>query len=361
MNRKLLLILTHVLGCLFFLALPYLIAANGLTNLRQLATNPHEQRNVLSYGLSIAFFYLNYFVLIPRFFFPKRYVLYGTCIVTSFVLVQQTLSIVNRGLLTGPVDQLNALPRPGGQVGNDASPRVTSLPDNVPPPPGLPPEGSQTFFLFLAGGLLSMAIQVNNRWRETERRQLSSELSYLKAQINPHFLFNSLNSIYALAIIESADTPEAITRLSGLMRYAMQDANQPVVPLTDELAYIEDYVALQRFRLSETVNVSYRANGTTAGLTIAPMLLISMVENAFKYGVNPSDDGRIQIEMTVTGHDLHVRVFNKKVRLPANVTTTGIGLSNTKTRLDLIYPGNHRLLITDESDTYTVDLYLTLT
>ena len=356
MNRKLPVVLIHVLGCLFFLALPYLMADNGLANAAQLTTNPHEQRNLVSYGLAIGFFYLNYFVLIPQFFFPKRYVLYGLCVVASFVVMLQTLSVVNRGLLTEPIGQLNAPPGPGGPP--DAPSR--NGPPPGPPPPGLPPEGSQTFFLFLAGGLLSMAIRVNNRWRETERQRLSTELSYLKAQINPHFLFNSLNSIYALAITESAHTPEAITRLSGLMRYAMQDANQPLVPLTDELAYIDNYIALQRFRLADTVNVTYTVTGSANGIRIAPMLLISMVENAFKYGVNPGDDGQIRIDMTITDHKLHGHVFNRKVRLPANVTTTGIGLSNTKARLELIYPGKYQLRINDQPATYTVDLHLTL-
>ena len=358
MNRKLLIILTHILGCLFFLALPYLLAQNGMAHVMQLATDQHEQRNLLSYGLAIAFFYLNYFVLIPRFFFFRRYWLYGLWVLGSFVVMSQTLSVVNRGLFVTPIGQLNTPPRPGNQ-GDTRFPSDGRPPN--PPPPGLPPEGSQTFFLFLAGGLLSLAIRVNNRWRETEQRQLSAELSYLKAQINPHFLFNTLNSIYDLAITKADQTPEAIVRLAGLMRYTMQQAALPDVPLAHELEYIDNYIALQRFRLGETLDITYTVTGSSTGLTIVPMLLISFVENAFKHGVNPSQAGHIRIEMTISDGELHCHAANEKVRQPSVADSSGIGLSNTRTRLDLLYPGRYQLRIADEQTTYTTDLYLTLT
>ena len=358
MSRNVALVLIHLLGCLFFLALPYLFDDDGLARFAELPHNPHEQRNLLSHVLAITFFYLNYFVFIPRFYFPKRYVLYSFWVLVSFGMAWQMLSVVNRGLLTDTVGRLENPPPPPNPPGNGPpGPPGRFL---GPKPPGLPPEGSQTFFLFLAGGLLSLAIRINNRWREAERRQLSTELSYLKAQINPHFLFNSLNSIYALAITESDQTAEAIARLSALMRYAIQDTNQPQVPLSGELDYISSYVALQRLRLGDTAAVEFTVNGSPTGLQIAPMLLISVIENAFKYGVNPSHDSYIRIGLTITGSELHSHVFNKKVRTPANVLTNGIGLSNTRARLELVYPGRHRLLIRDEPADYTVDLYLTL-
>lgn len=361
MNRKVSLILIHVFGCLLFLALPYLFATDGFSKLGELKSNPHEQRNVVSYLLTISFFYLNYYYLIPRLFFQKKYLLYGLSVLVCFILVEQTLVDINRrGIRPYPPQYANQPPPP-------------STPDNHPPlpheqfprpgsdQPGLPPEISQTFFLFLAGFLLSVAIRVNNRWRETEREKLNTELSYLKAQINPHFLFNTLNTIYSLAIEQSDRTPEAIARLSSLMRYVIQDATLTQVPLAKELDHISHYVALQNLRLDNTVRVDFSVEGFANGLQIAPLILISFIENAFKYGVNSSEDAYIQIALSVEKAMLCCHVYNKKVHISADtISTSGIGLSNTKARLALLYPDKHQLLIRDEPNDFTVELYLTL-
>ncbi|NDU93709.1 sensor histidine kinase [Spirosoma terrae] len=369
MNRKLSLIAIHVLGCLLFLALPYLFVDEGFARLDQLSYNSHEQRTFLSYVFTILFFYLNYYVLIPRFFFAKHYVVYGLCILISFLLIQQTLAIVNRqGFTTS-----SSMPPPDrmehhSPFASDQRPPMPPghFPERMPkyPHPDRPPEISQTFFLFLTGFLLSLAIRVNNRWRETERARLNTELSYLKAQINPHFLFNTLNSVYSLAIEQSDKTAEAIARLSALMRYVIQDANGNQVPLRKELEYITHYVTLQKLRIDDTARVDFSITGTPNGFQIAPLILISFIENAFKYGINPSEDSHIIVTLVVEHDELHCHVFNKKVHISQNTLPTngsGIGLTNTKTRLDLVYPNQHRLVINDQPASFTVDLYLTLT
>ena len=272
MNKRLATLFVHGLGCLLFLALPYLFADDGLVKLVGLPHNPHEQRNVLSYALAILFFYLNYYVLIPRFYFRQRYGLYGLAVLGCFMVVWQTLSVVNNGLLTAPVGQLSTPPPP--RPGGDGPPpnRPPRLPGKPPgaKPPGLPPEGSQTVFLFVAGGLLSLAIRVNNRLRQTEREKIQTELSYLKAQINPHFLFNTLNSIYSLAIVESPATADALVKLSSFLRYVIQDSQQGQVSLRHELDYIRHYIALQQLRLDDTVRVNLAIEGTVNGQQIAP-------------------------------------------------------------------------------------------
>ncbi|UHG90986.1 sensor histidine kinase [Spirosoma oryzicola] len=367
MNRKVLLVATHTFGCLTFLALPYIFAEDGFSKLSELAYNPHEQRNLFSYLLTIAFFYLNYYVLIPQYFFARNYILYVFCLLSCFIIIEQTLVRINRRTST-PL--AIAPPPPPGSTGSGPGFGPPDRPP-LPPPgsfpkpqsqqPGLPPEISQTFLLFSIGLLLSLAIRVNNRWRETEREKLNTELSYLKAQINPHFLFNTLNSIYSLAIEQSDRTAEAITRLSALMRYVIQDTAVKQVPLSKEFDYISHYVALQQLRLDDTVRVDFSINGKANGQQISPLILISFIENAFKYGVNPSEDSSIRIKLSIQGNELHCHVFNKKVRVAQEaVTTSGIGLTNTKARLALVYPNQHRLLITDQPSDFTVDLYLTL-
>ena len=356
-------VVIHLLGCLTFLALPYLLADNGWSKLAELAYNPHEQRNLLSYGLTIPFFYLNYYVLIPWFYFRKQYALFGLCVLGALLISQQVLSVVNRGLLTEPVERMQEPPPPLRRTGNAPRNRPPRPPGGRPgpEPPGLPPESVQTLFLFLAGGLLSLVIRVNNRWREAERERIQTELSYLKAQINPHFLFNTLNSIYALAITESPDTADALIQLSSFLRYVVQDSQKNRVSLRHELDYIGHYLALQKLRLGDTVRVDFTVDGSVNGQQIAPLLLISFIENAFKYGVSPQQLSIIQIVISVVSDELTCHVTNRKVRVfQPNAVSSGIGLPNTKARLALLYPNQHQLQISDLPDSFTVDLSLTL-
>jgi hypothetical protein len=363
MSRNVLLVSIHLLSCLVFLALPYLLAEDGVAKLAELPVNSHEQRNLMSYLLTIAFFYVNYYLLIPRLYFSRKYVLYGVCMVGCFLLIDQTLrEIIRRSGEPPPVFSPPLMrarpPFPDGS-------RPPMPPDGArrggPKQPGLPSEMSQTFFLFSAGLLLSLAIRINNRWQQTEQERLHTELSYLKAQINPHFLFNTLNSIYSLAIEQSVHTANAIVQLSSFLRYVIAESREDRVALSEELAYIGHYVALQKLRVDESVPIQYTTEGTPNGLQIAPLVLISFIENGFKYGVSPQEPSRIDIAIRVTGHELQCHVFNQKVRVFApTAVASGIGLTNTKARLQLLYPGRHQLTIRDQSDSFTVDLSLDL-
>ncbi|RYF75863.1 MAG: sensor histidine kinase [Cytophagaceae bacterium] len=369
MSRSAYLILIHLLSCLAFLALPYVFAQDGFAKLAELPINPHEQRNLGSYLLTIAIFYTNFYWLIPRLFFSKKYVLYGLCVVICFMLVQGTLTVINqRANPTFSEELPQHVSDHGPPYGQDGQPG---------PPPPMPPGGSfrggppqssfpaeisQTFFLFLVGLLLSLAIRINSRWRETEQQRLSTELSYLKAQINPHFLFNTLNSIYSLAIEQSAATADAIVQLSSFLRYVITEGRLDKVALSHEMAYVGHYIALQRLRLDGTVPIQYTTQGNSHGLQIAPLVLISFIENAFKYGASPQEPSQITIQIDVAGEELHLFVFNQKVRVSdATAASSGIGLTNTKARLQLLYPGRHKLEIRDEPASFTVNLYLTLT
>lgn len=371
MSRSSYLVLIHLVSCLAFLALPYVFAQDGFAKLAELPGNPHEQRNLASYLLTIAFFYTNFYWLIPRYFFSKKYTMYTLCVLGCFLLMQGTLTLINRQAGPPPAFTEPAHDRPGfgppppALPGEPMAPppmRPIEQPSGGPPQSNLPAEISQTFFLFLVGLLLSLAIRINSRWRETEQQRLSTELSYLKAQINPHFLFNTLNSIYSLAIEQSAATADAIVQLSSFLRYVIAEGRQDRVALSHEIAYIGHYVALQQLRLGDTVPVQYTTTGSSHGLQIAPLLLISFIENAFKYGVSPQEPSRIEIRVDVVENRLHCYVFNRKVRVSETaVAGSGIGLTNTNARLNLLYPGRHQLQIQDQPDSFTVNLYLTLT
>ena len=385
-------ILIHVVGGLAFLVLPYFFTSGGFSKLAEVSYNPHEQRNLASYLLTIGFFYANYYGLIPQLFFQRKYVPYGLSVIGSFVLVQFLLVQINQRELPKPPesDRIPSDNRPFREpppMADEAPPfqRPMSPPEfrgdrppfpdgQMPPGPqvgasntdservGFPIESSQTFFLFALSFLLSLMLPINDRLRETEREKLQTELSYLKAQINPHFLFNTLNSIYSLAIEQSAHTPDAIIELSSFLRYITKETQEERVALPKELDYIGHYVALQKLRLDDTVQLSFTTSGNAQGKYIAPLILISFIENAFKYGVNPQEDSVIAIEISIREDALHCRVFNKKVHVTQSLQTagSGIGLANTKARLNLLYPNRYRLVISDKPDDFTVDLFLTL-
>lgn len=358
--------LIPVLIALAFLALPYIFAPNGFPGVTELVTNPHERTNFLSYLLMLAFFYVNYYYLIPRLYFEQKHAWYIASVVGSFLLIiVLVIGLDRRDLFRSPESHRH--PAPLGSAAPTPLPPAQNPVFRDPPPVvqnQKPPFGfelSHALFLFLVGIFVCLFLQINNRWRQTEQEKLATELSYLKAQINPHFLFNTLNSIYSLAIEKSDRTADAVVKLSALMRYVIRDAGSHQVPLAKELDYIRNYIDLQKLRLDDTVLVEFAIKGNPGSHVIAPLILISFIENAFKYGVNPEEKSIIQVSITLLENQVRLFVFNRKVRFFHDTETAGgIGIENTKNRLKLIYPDRHMLVINDTSNAFTVDLTLDL-
>lgn len=198
---------------------------------------------------------------------------------------------------------------------------------------------------------------------ELENRQLNSELRFLKAQVNPHFLFNTLNNLYYLAVNKSDQTAEVVAKLSGMMRYMIHESNTETVPLTKEVAYMENYLDLERLRLNEEVPITFQVDGEITGTRVTPLILITFLENAFKHGIsNNRDDSWITVSLAVVGSQLHYKVANGVVE-QGNKTVreaSGIGLISVRRRLDLSYPGRHELIITEDTERYNVDLKIDL-
>ncbi len=194
------------------------------------------------------------------------------------------------------------------------------------------------------------------RLREQTASRLAADLAQLQAQIQPHFLFNTLNSIYALAVRGDPATADAIVTLSNFLRYVTEHADGKPVALARELDYLDNYVALQRTRLRETVSIDYRVTGSPAGMSIAPLLLFTYVENAFKHGVSPEEPSEIRIQIELEGDGLRLEVTNRRVEHLAAPAGAGTGLGNARRRLDLLYPGRYTLAIDETEATYTVCL-----
>ena len=204
-----------------------------------------------------------------------------------------------------------------------------------------------------------MMVSLNNRWKQAKKEKTDAELSYLKAQINPHFLFNTLNSIYSLIIQKSDAAADAIVKLAGMMRYVLYETDRNFVMLEKEVSYLQDFVDLQKLRFGSQVPVTFTINGKAEGKQIAPLLLISFVENAFKHGVNAEEKSEIIIHLDMSDNNVVLKVHNNKVQVD-HWDVTGIGLQNAKNRLQFIYPDKHILIIEDTVTCFFVTLQISL-
>lgn len=212
--------------------------------------------------------------------------------------------------------------------------------------------------------LLGLAFLVRSLTQERQlkslrEQQFISELNYLKAQIHPHFFFNTLNNIYALALKQSADTAPTVARLGELMRYILYEASQKTVPLTQEIAFLSSYIALARIRYPPTTQIDFDVQGIQPDSLIEPLLLLPFVENAFKHGLEQETAaGTVAIVLCQTPDELVLEVSNSKPQNQNTGETTGIGLVNVARRLDLLYPNTHQLTVKNEPDRYQVTLTL---
>lgn len=194
---------------------------------------------------------------------------------------------------------------------------------------------------------------------ELERQRLTAELAFLKSQINPHFLFNSLNNIYSLAYQKSEATPDAILKLSEIMRYMLYESNDNRVALEKEIAYLQSFIELQKLRFKGKAHVILEVEGQIQNQNIVPLILISFVENAFKHGLATDKDYPININISVFEDNLLFTIKNKKNELNKD-QTGGIGMVNVVRRLDLTYPEKYKLSVENREHEYFSELYLNL-
>jgi len=222
-------------------------------------------------------------------------------------------------------------------------------------------------FIVLFVGMLKFAedwFELEAKKKALENEKLSAELRFLKAQINPHFLFNTLNNLYYLAFTQSPNTTEVIAKLSQMMRYMIYESNHAKVKLSREIEYMENYISLEKLRLNNEIPIKLEVSGNPDQVMIVPLILITFLENAFKHGVsNNFKDAWIRIRIEIVGESCTLWVENSKI--PGLATEagekSGIGLQNVQRRLELSYPEHYQLDINNESDHYRVKLKLQLT
>ena len=212
--------------------------------------------------------------------------------------------------------------------------------------------------------VFAVFIRMSLEWVISEKQKVeliaqtrTSEIAQLRSQINPHFLFNTLNNIYSLVCRKSDEAPKAVMKLSEIMRYVLYDTNIDKVPLEKEVSYLKSYIELQQLRLNTRDFVKFEVNGTDLNRNIAPMLLIPFVENSFKHGNKNVDPPGIIIKLTNNHAGIAFEITNYMWHKDDTKDKVGgIGLNNIKRRLELIYPDKHKLFITENDHTYSIRL-----
>lgn len=333
-------IAVHALVWILLLIIPYVSTDQIFGSLYPESDTKYLLLSVALSAVLLIIFYFNYFLLIPRFLLAKKYWLY--CL---FLL----MAIVTAFLILSAIFSLSDFSSETLAQKHPASEKI------------IPVIIINAISLWLLAIVSSILWTVYNRLKQTESEKLSAQIASLKSQINPHFLFNTLNNIYATAIDDSPKAADMVDKLSEMMRYTMKDIQQDFVLLEDEINYISNFIELQKIRLDRSVKLEYHSLDDIPPLKIAPMLLIPFIENAFKHGVNSEQKSRIKVEITMNNNEVQLKVLNNKVNVQRDISErSGLGIENTKHRLNLIYPSKNMLVINDTEKEFFVSLYINL-
>ena len=223
-------------------------------------------------------------------------------------------------------------------------------------------------FAIFAGGSTALAlarkwVNADQKLQESEAARAKAELYNLRSQINPHFLLNTLNNIYALTAINQERAQDAIQQLSKMLRHMLYDNQESSVALNDELQFLENYISLMKIRLSANVDVKFTHNVEVPGVRIAPLIFISLVENAFKHGISPTDHSFVHIDISATDHDINCRIENSNhPKSNQDRSGHGIGLNQVQRRLDLAYPNRYKWVkgTNEDGSIYTSAIHIDL-
>lgn len=311
--------------------------------------------HIIGYNLIYAFaVYFNTLWLMPRLLFRKKYVLYFGSLLFSILVLAIGISHYREWLLQRfpGSDYSNFSPISLGGSGPNA---VTSvyLPSFV--------ALLMMVFAFFIGSLAQKFFEVSRQKETVQKKQLEMELSMLKSQINPHFLFNVLNSIYALSLKKSDQTPEIVLKLADIMRYMLYETKQHTVSLHKEIQVLKDYMDIEQIRMGGNEQVTFAVEGHTESYQIAPALLIPFIENAVKHGTDSMLSAAfIHVTIAIKNNILHFSCINNYKTSHMPKQQGGIGLENVRKRLALIYANHYTLDIKDTNTIFEVHLKLNL-
>ncbi len=342
MNKKRLILIVHIAAWACFFLLPIVFFPRQRDGQSAISQTMIWMFITLDVYLVI-FYYLNTQVMIPGLLVRKRWWWYALAIAVCLVLFI---------LIPRLFEEALAAENPQRYRNRSGRSRYRLYPFTG---------GTAVFFLVFT---VSTSVKLIQQWLSAEERQkiietekLNTELSFLKSQINPHFLFNTLNNIYSLAVVKSDHTAGAVMKLSNIMRYVLSDTKQHLVPLEKEIKFIQDFIDLQSVRLTDKMKIHFSVTGPVEGELIAPLIFIPFVENAFKFGISAKKDSEIIIKITVTEGEIQFYSDNRMLSVETDTErNNGIGLKNTKRRLEILFPQNHHLSIKKVDGHFIVEL-----
>lgn len=312
-------------------------------------------KQIFLVGLLILIFYLNAWRIVPKFLLNGKNYQYLLVIVVGGILYYGLIIYFEQ--LTHYSQKMFELFNPGKAFHSNKR--------------WVPGDVFQLLLYVISVGL-STSVALVEKWQkdealrgELERQRINTELSYLKAQINPHFFFNTLNNIYSLTNLDVRKAQEALLKLSRMMRYVLYENQKDTTLLSKEVKFIEDYLELMKMRLSDNVRLVVILEEPKEDLVIAPMLFLPFLENCFKHGMSSQQASEIRISLEIMGETVFFETKNSIFPIPSEspeANENGIGLVNTQRRLSLLYPEKHRLTLgkQDGSETYEVHLTINL-
>ena len=337
-NKKIT-VLSHLLVWLTLFCLPYLLSYGQEQEINRVIAHFW-----IPLFFSVIIFYFNYFVLIDRFLFPKK----------TLLFIVLNIGLIGLFLFFKEYIEDNFF--------------QDLIKKRVEKTEGSGPPFKMAMYIqllsYLAPLFFSVALKSTKRWVKTEAERkeaanfkLKSELQHLHYQLQPHFFFNSLNNIYSLVDISTEQAKSSIHSLSKLMRYMLYETNLEVVPLTKEIDFLKKYIDLMKLRVSDKTSVHYSFTSGETGIQIAPLLFISLIENAFKHGVSATKSSTIDVHMTCNESKVLFTVENNNFPKKTNDKSgSGIGLKNLEKRLELLYPEKFSFKTVLRDDRFLVTL-----
>ncbi|MBK9284486.1 MAG: histidine kinase [Sphingobacteriaceae bacterium] len=343
MNKS---IIWHIAASICYLLLPGILHPEFSLDFH-FVHNIHFQKTFFVSACVLAFFYFHYYFLIPKIYEKSQAVLYVLCLISIAALIC-TFAIYylkifghhNRHISRTEIDFRGGIRK---------VPKLKILAEIfqfIPP--------------YLAAIFLSFLIRSRIKLKETTEAKLKSELNLLKSKIDPHFLFNSLNTIYALSLDNSVKTSDAVMNLSEMLRYVLYETSEDKVPLSKELKYIDSYIELNRLRLSNNIQLIYHRQNIGAENEIAPLVLLPFIENVFKHGMDTEKNHILKIEILANDSKIELQTSNP-IHLSENLDENrGIGIATTLKRLDLLYNNKYSYTTRKENNNYYLQLIIHL-
>ena len=290
--------------------------------------------------LIILLFFVNEFFLIPRYFFRKNRI--------KFILLNISLLFL-LSFLHYLMDELIIQPHKVYEEHSSPAPIFLII---------------RSLFLFLMANFISITLYLSNtvkkqaiREKNLKEEKLGTELKLLKAQINPHFIFNALNNIYALTYTRSEKAPDSVLKLSKMLRYVFYDCSKDTVKLKDEIAYIENFISFQQMKSEHQQKITFDYSNAYPDYSISPMLFISFIENAFKYSkIEEFQEAFVEIYLSTNNEKVYFQIKNTVPETGKPNPGKGLGINNVRQRLEVLYPGKHFLKIGEKDHIFTVTL-----